>query len=138
MIAVFADAGYWIAMINPLEILHLKAEAVSRTLGKAKLITTELVLVELLNFYAAGGAHARALAVRYVAQIRRNSSVDIISMDEPLFSRGYELYASRLDKEWGMVDCVSFVVMKERGLFDALAYDHHFQQAGYRALLRDG
>ncbi len=137
MIIVFADAGYWIAMINPLEILHLKAKAISRNLGKTKIITTELILVELLNFYAAGGAHARALAVRYVAQIRQNSFVEIVSMDESLFTRGYKLYASRLDKEWGMVDCVSFSVMQERGLFDALAYDHHFQQAGYRALLRD-
>ena len=124
-------------MINPLEMLHLKAKSISRTLGNTKLITTELVLVELLNFYAAAGAHTRSLAAKYVAQIRQNNSVEIVTLDEELFNRGHQLYASRLDKEWGMVDCVSFVVMQEYGLTDALAYDHHFQQAGFRALLRE-
>ena len=135
---VFTDAGYWIAIINPLETLHLKAETLSRTLGSVKMVTTELILVELLNFYAAGGSRARSLAANYVAQLRRNSSVEIVRLDEELFNKAHQLYSNRLDKEWGMVDCVSFVVMQERGLTDALAYDHHFQQAGFRALLREG
>jgi predicted nucleic acid-binding protein len=137
MTTVFADAGYWIAIINPLEMLHLKAKKLAQTYVNAKLITTELVLVELLNFYAAGGSRMRSLAVRYVAQIRQNSSVEVIGLESALFDKGHQLYANRPDKEWGMVDCVSFVVMQERGLTDALAYDHHFQQAGFRALMRE-
>ena len=137
MKTVFADAGYWIAIINPLEMLHLKAKKLAQIHINAKLITTELVLVELLNFYAAGGPRMRSLAAKYVAQIRQNSSVEVVELDDALFERGHQLYAARPDKEWGMVDCISFVVMQERGLTDALAYDHHFQQAGYRALMRE-
>jgi uncharacterized protein len=42
---------------------------------------------------------------------------------------------SRRDKEWSLTDCISFVVMKERGLTEALTADHHFEQAGFKALL---
>jgi hypothetical protein len=69
MKTVFADAGYWIAIINPLEMLHLKAKKLAQTLRNAKLVTTELVLVELLNFYAAGGSQMRTLAAKYVAPL---------------------------------------------------------------------
>ena len=137
MKTVFADAGYWIAIINPLETLHLKAKKLAQTHLSAKLITTELVLVELLNFYAAGGPRMRSLAARYVAQIRQNNYVEVIELNAELFDKGHQLYANRPDKEWGMVDCVSFVVMQQWGLTDALAYDHHFQQAGFRALMRE-
>jgi predicted nucleic acid-binding protein len=53
-----------------------------------------------------------------------------------LFARGFELYRTRTDKDWGLTDCISFVVMEERGIREALAYDQHFIQAGFRALLR--
>ena len=137
MKTVFADAGYWIAILNPLEMLHLQAKKLAQTHVNAKLITTELVLVELLNFYAASGPRTRSLAARYVAQLRQNRFVEVIGLNSELFEKGHQLYAARPDKEWGMVDCVSFVVMQERGITDALAYDHHFQQAGFRALMRE-
>ena len=137
MKTVFADAGYWIALLNPLEMLHLQAKKLAQAHINVKLITTELVLVELLNFYPAGGSRIRNLAARYVAQLRQNRSVEVIGLDSELFEKGRQLYATRPDKEWGMVDCVSFVVMQERGITDALAYDHHFQQAGFRALMRE-
>ena len=137
MKTVFADAGYWIAILDPMEMLHLQAKKLSQNYKGAKLITTEMVLIKLLNFYAAGGARMRTLAAKYVAALRQNSSVEVVSLDSTLFNKGHQLYAARPDKEWGMVDCVSFVVMQERGLTDALAYDHHFQQAGFRALMRE-
>lgn len=53
-----------------------------------------------------------------------------------LFEAGLQLYQQRPDKEWALTDCISFHVMQERGLTNALAYDHHFEQAGFVALLR--
>lgn len=44
------------------------------------------------------------------------------------------LYAAKLDKEWSLTDCILFVVMKEHGLEEALTGDHHFNQAGFRAV----
>jgi len=54
---------------------------------------------------------------------------------EELFDQAVTLYAARMDKEWGVTDCISFVVMQERGLTAALTTDAHFQQAGFQALL---
>ena len=59
-------------------------------------------------------------------------------MDDDTFARGFDLYARRPDKSWSLTDCISFVVMTDRGLTEALTGDHHFEQAGFRALLREG
>jgi predicted nucleic acid-binding protein len=53
-----------------------------------------------------------------------------------LFETGVSLYASRTDKEWSLTDCISFTVMSQYGIRDALTGDRHFEQAGFRALLR--
>ena len=58
-------------------------------------------------------------------------------LSEELYARAFTLYRQRPDKEWGMVDCISFVVMQERGLTDALTTDEHFGQAGFRVLMRE-
>ena len=54
-----------------------------------------------------------------------------------LFAAGLDLYRNRPDKAWSLTDCISFVVMRERSITEALAYDRHFEQAGFRALLRE-
>ena len=52
-----------------------------------------------------------------------------------LIQRGRKLYRERADKEWPLTDCISFVVMQDHGLSEALTADHHFEQAGFKALL---
>lgn len=65
-----------------------------------------------------------------------DEGVVLLPPDQILFDAGLELYASRSDKEWSLTDCISFVVMRERGITDALTGDHHFEQAGFVALLK--
>lgn len=60
----------------------------------------------------------------------------VVPADASLFRRGVDLYRQRPDKDWSLTDCISFVVMEEQGLTDALTADHHFEQAGFRAILR--
>lgn len=79
----------------------------------------------------------RATAVAFLARIRANARIVILPADAALFRRATTLYAARPDHDWGLVDCASFIVMQERGIFEALAYDQHFVQAGFRALLRE-
>ena len=62
----------------------------------------------------------------------------LTSISEELYDRAFQLYQERRDKEWGITGCVSFVVMKDRRLTSALTTDVHYQQAGFRALLREG
>jgi uncharacterized protein len=62
--------------------------------------------------------------------------VDVVPLSETLYSEAFALYESRLDKNWGLTDCISFVVMTERGITEALTSDEHFEQAGFATLLR--
>lgn len=68
--------------------------------------------------------------------MRANPLIEILTPDPGLFDRGLALFARRPDKAWSLTDCISFVVMADRGLTEALTGDHHFEQAGFRALLR--
>ena len=63
--------------------------------------------------------------------------VGIISLAEQLYTRALQLYRERPDKERGRTDCISCLIMQDRGMTEALTTDEHFQQAGFRALLRE-
>jgi len=73
--------------------------------------------------------------IQVIATLQASSLVEIIPASSRLFTAALELYRSRGDKDWGLTDCASFVVMSERGLSEALTTDDHFRQAGFRALL---
>lgn len=134
MKVVFADTGYWEAVLNPNDKLHVKAQQVSASLGKVRLLTTEMVLDELLA--ALSRVPVRPFAISGVQAIRSNPNVEVIPQTSLQFSAGFELYRSMADKEWSLTDCVSFNVMRERGMTEALAHDRHFEQASFVALLR--
>ena len=132
---VFADAGYWIALLNPKDNLHERAKEVSRGLGAHHVITTEMVLTEVLNSLADKGAHIRDATIRLVARLRNAASATIVSQTSIQFREASDRYAARPDKTWSLTDCASFLVMEERGISDGLTHDHHFEQAGFNALL---
>ena len=97
------------------------------------LLTSELVLVEIGDGLAA--LHHRNHAVQAIATLRASGYIEIVPASTRLFDNAFSLYRERGDKNWGMTDCASFVIMRERGLTDALTMDRHFQQAGFHALL---
>jgi predicted nucleic acid-binding protein len=131
---VFADTGYWAALLNPKDQLHAKAGEVSSGLGKVRILTTEMVLDELLA--ALSKIPLRPYAIRGVEAIRSNPNVEVVPQTSLQFVSAFDSYRSVSDKEWSLTDCASFVLMRERGLTEALAHDHHFEQAGFIALLR--
>ncbi len=131
---VFADTGYWVAVLNPKDDWKVKAEAASRSLGKVRIVTTETVLDELLA--ALSKVPVRAVAIRGVEAIRSNPNIEVVPQTSLQFSEAFEAYRRMTDKEWSLTDCASFALMKERGLGEALAHDRHFEQAGFVALLR--
>jgi predicted nucleic acid-binding protein len=132
--ARFVDTGYWIAIAVVRDMLHDRAVALSRDFD-GRLITTEAIVLELTD--ALAGVETRRLVVSLVDQMRRDPDLEIIPLDEDLYSKAWRLFTERMDKSWQLTDCISFVVMEERGIREALAYDQHFIQAGYRALLRE-
>ncbi len=137
MTSVFADAGYWIAVLNPNDALHSKATQASATLARTRVITTELVLSEVLNAFARKGELARIGACALIDKMRSNPNVEIVPMTSNAFRQALERYRRRADKTWGLTDCASFLIMEERGITEALSADRDFQQAGFKALLLD-
>ncbi|WP_395094036.1 type II toxin-antitoxin system VapC family toxin [Armatimonas sp.] len=133
----FLDAAYAIALAAPGDQFHAKAEKLAEQMEHdgTKLITTRAVLLEIGN--ALGKQRYRADAVALLEALEADPGVEIMPLTEDLFARAFQLYCSRPDKEWGLIDCVSFTVMQEQGILAALTTDDHFQQAGFRVLLRE-
>ena len=136
--AVFADTGFWIARLSPLDRLHGKARDVARALGgTVPILTSELVLVEMLNAFSGGGVFVRERAARLVDTLCADVRVEIVSHTPALFADALALFRERGDKAWSLTDCASFSIMRRRGIKSALAHDRHFEQAGFKALLRE-
>ncbi len=129
---VFADTAFFLALINSRDQHHQRAAELNANL-ESPLITTSWVLLELANALSASRSRARFEQV--LTRLRAEPNVEIVAPDADLFERGCNLYIARPDKEWSLTDCISFVVMRERGLTAALTADRHFEQAGFHALL---
>lgn len=127
---------YWLALTNRHDQYHEKAIEVSTVLGECHLVTTEAVLTEFFNALAEAGQHIRAAGVAMVEAIQRNTLVTVISQSDRLFNKSLALYKARPDKGYSLTDCTSMVVMKDRRLREALTADRHFEQEGFKALLR--
>ncbi|HSU66595.1 MAG TPA: PIN domain-containing protein [Tepidisphaeraceae bacterium] len=134
MKAWFADTSWFLAMIGPKDTHHARAVALSRN-RSLPLVTTEWVIVELANGMSRPPARRRVFAT-IVTSIESDPTALVIPSERQLFRRGLALYLDRPDKEWSLTDCISFVVMKDRGITEALTGDHHFEQAGFVALLK--
>ena len=132
MNAVFADTAFFLALINPRDQYHERAAELNAAI-ESSLLTTAWVLLELANALSASRSRLRFSQV--MNGLRAAPNVEIIAPDAALFERGCQLYIDRTDKQWSLTDCISFVVMKERDLTDALTADHHFAQAGFRPLM---
>ena len=128
---VFVDTYALIAWLNPRDDAHAK---VCDFLNgyRGVLLTTEWVLMEVAD--ALAGGKTRALVIEFLQTIRRDPNYEVLDFDSGIYDAGFKLFSSRPDKEWSLTDCISFAVMTERQLTDALTGDKHFTQAGYRAV----
>jgi predicted nucleic acid-binding protein len=103
------------------------------TLPSRRILTTHWVLVEVAD--ALSAPNYRVDVARFLRELSQDAGTEVVGPDEALYDRGLDLYARRPDKSWSLTDCISFVVMAQRSLTDALTGDRHFDQAGFRALL---
>ncbi len=132
------DTSAFVALGNRDDGLHPSAVAVNNELArqKAYILTTDVVLVEVANSFSK--VAYRPLAQRIIEallQSTRMGAATLVHVDEGLWRRGWDLFTKRPDKEWGLTDCISIVVMQERGVVRAFTSDHHFEQAGFTRLL---
>jgi predicted nucleic acid-binding protein len=134
---IFADTGYWVALLNPRDNLHSKAKKLAQSLQPVHIFTSEMVLAEVLNDFSKRGEYLREAAVEFIEALYRDPNTTIIPQTTHQFRDALKLYNQRPDKEWSQTDCVSFNIMQEHEIVEALAYDKHFVQAGYTALMRN-
>ncbi|MBN4003966.1 PIN domain-containing protein [Nostoc sp. LPT] len=130
---IFLDTVFIQALLNARDQYHINAKILlPRVRNAVEVWVTKAVLIEVGN---ALSAFNRTAAMQFIQQCYQTPNMYIVSLDTPLFNYALQLYQSRLDKTWGLTDCISFIVMQDQGLIIAATADQHFVQAGYRALL---
>jgi uncharacterized protein len=122
----FVDTWFFVAFIDRRDSDHHRARRLRATIQSSQLLTHEAVLAEVLAFFSDEDARLCVEAARIVRETLRD--IEVVSIDRPLFLRALDLYESRPDKEYSLVDCMSMELMKERTITDVLTNDHHFRQ----------
>lgn len=129
----FADSSFYVALLIARDANHGKALTIARS-WTGSILTTEYVLIEVGNFLSGSPAH-RAKFGQLLGALNVDPATEIVEASHAFWTKGTDRFLQRPDKEWSLTDCLSFVLMEERGLNDAFTTDHHFQQAGFTALL---
>ena len=129
---LFADTWYFVALHDRFDRHHGHALRIRARHGMQHLVTHENVLAEMLTFFSGQGSAARTAAV--AATLEALAGLNVVTPDRALFRRALDLYALRPDKAYSLVDCMSMIVMKDRGITHVLTNDHHFRQEGFTVL----
>jgi predicted nucleic acid-binding protein len=130
----FVDTYYLLALVNLKDKGHDAAVRYSQGTAGG-LITTTWVLVEFAD--ALSAVDSRMNAARFIRGFLAQPFVEVVPPTNGQFQLALERYEQRRDKDWSLTDCISFLLMEERGIVEALTADRHFEQAGFRALLRE-
>lgn len=134
---VFLDTSFAIALAVEQDRYHDAALRLADRVENERVpvTTTRPVVLEIGNDLASPERRPRTIS--YVETLHREPAVTVVPLSDDLFRRGFALYRERPDKSWGLTDCLSFVVMRDRDVRAALTADTDFEQAGFRALLRE-
>ncbi|MEA2600392.1 MAG: uncharacterized protein QOF89_1384 [Acidobacteriota bacterium] len=134
MTTLFLDTGYLIALEASDDQHHAEAVRFWRSLAtrRPKLVTTSYVFDEVVTFFNSRRRHAKAVEVGH--RLLDSPSIHFIQVEDDLFEAGWRYFQHRPDKTFSLTDCISFIVMEREGLREALSFDDHFDQAGFRRL----
>ncbi len=132
---LFLDTFYVQALLNPRDTHHARGLALLPQVRQAaEVVTTEAVFAEVGNALS-DTPRLRQLAAAFIRRCYTEPNMAVVPVDTALLTRALEVFESHADKDWGLTDCISFVVMRDRGLVGAATGDRHFQQAGFRPLM---
>jgi predicted nucleic acid-binding protein len=138
MAELFADTSGWGNLVDPTQPFHAVAAALYRSERQEgrKLITTNYILLELVALLTNPLRIPRPTTVAFLEGLKTSPTVEVVHVNASLDEEAWQLLRARPDKEWSLVDWASFVLMRQRGLQEALTTDHHFEQAGFSRLLK--
>lgn len=132
---IFVDTAAFLALINKSDRFHQNAKSVRDELSKEKVlfVTTDQVIIEVAN--GLSKLKFRNAVVQLIDSIINSTDIEIVWTDKDIFNKAFDFYKKAIDKEWGLTDCISFVVMKDKNIKNAFTTDFHFEQAGFVKLL---
>lgn len=136
MNGVFANTFFWVALTDNRDRFYPLARKLAADLRFTPLFTSEIVLIDLVNFFSEYGPHFRRAAVNRTREILESSQVTVVEMTNSRFLAVITLHSQRPDKSYSLTDCISMQMMRELGIFEILTHDHHFAQEGFVALMR--
>lgn len=130
-IKIFIDTSFIIALINERDQYHNQALSLADQYDTQLLVVTDSVLLEVAN---ALSRRYKFEAIQVIEDLLTSEDVEVVRLTPELFDRAFQLYKTRQDKAWGLVDCISFIAMQDRGISIAFTFDQHFAQAGFQIL----
>ncbi|MGE0130488.1 MAG: type II toxin-antitoxin system VapC family toxin [Blastocatellales bacterium] len=138
MTGLFVDTSGWGHLVDSTQAFHSLAKNIYREAlrQRRQIVTTNYIIAELVALMSSPLRIPRPKVTAFVESLKVSPYVEIAHLDETLDAQAWLLLKSRQDKEWSLVDCASFVMMRQRGLLEALTTDHHFEQAGFVRLLK--
>ena len=133
---VYVDSGGFLALWDAAHEYHQNALALRARLARERrrLVTTDYVVDEAATLLLV--RHSHAAAADLLDTVERSEWLRLEWTGPERFRDAASLFRRHHDKEWSFTDCVSFTTMRELRVREALATDHHFEQAGFVALLR--
>ena len=132
MSRTFVDTAFVVALVNQNDQYHPKAVELSKKYENKPLIITDVVLLEIGNALA---RNFKKEAIQIIKAFQSSEEVLIVGLNSTLFERAFKMYEKYDDKNWGLVDCLLFIVMWENEVKDSLTSDDHFKQAGFNVLM---
>jgi predicted nucleic acid-binding protein len=131
---LFADTFYWVALLNPRDPFYARVVSFSRALGSTRLVTTDEVLAEALNWFSRSGPLWRGKVGTLIHNLQSNPNVDVLPQTRTDFDAALALYEARPDKGYSLTDCRSMLAARALSISEVLTNDHHFTQEGFTIL----
>ncbi len=130
---LFATSGFF-ALMNRSDPMHDKATAWLRThRRRVRPVSTEWIVGETCTLLVA--RKRPHLVVRFLDYLDRSVALLLVNPDDTLLRSAKAMIRERAEQGYSFVDCISFCLMNERGIRDALTTDSHFRKAGFSPLL---
>lgn len=128
---IFIDTSYVIALINKKDQYHSIAESLVNIYDEHNFMISDCILLKIGN---ALSRNYKQEAIEIIENFFMEDNITVIHLTQDLFAEGFSLYKTHQDKDWGLIDCISFMIMRSENIFDVLTFDKHFNQAGFNAI----
>lgn len=132
---IFVDTSHFVASLHPSDQLHEKATSIEKDLAKVRLITSDFIFVEVLNYFSKFPQKFKERISGAIQALLLDPDIVVIECSRDGFRKGFEHYTRRLDHGYSLTDCTSMNIMNEREISDVLTNDGNFKEEGFRILL---